>query len=1158
MSLRVRFVVAVFTVCVVFGCEGGKPSGGEGGGSQPGAANPASGNPRAQTGVAAPVKTSPFADEDNVFRLKNLAMLHSLRDTTDGYVTSAAAFERLLEIRPDPNDLLNLARLYCIAESWTPGVDQWVEAGKVLVRYVEEAKKKGNDLPVDVHYLVGMVAAHKADSKTAAERFRTVTKTAPHVKAAWFQLGSALLDLKEFQACVDALLKVVELDKDHVAAHYKIFRAYTRLRNKEQRTIWDQRFQAVKDRVGKVSDRDYEKCEFTSIRMRPTSRAEAQPHPVDLAYRELEVSNLPASARHLSVVDLHLNGDQELFVVGDSVRAMGLGHDEGAGSTLRGIESGDSKQLIPTELDNDEALDMLLVGSDGVVRVFEGAEEGFRVREGAAPTTPIAFLETIDYDHDGDLDVVAVTKEKTVEAWRNNGAGQLELIAGVFPGSLEDVAPNGHVTAADFDLQNDMDFVVGDSGGPAVLYMNLRAGPFRRTEIAGLEGHAIVLAVDLDNDSDIDLVGLPRAGVPFRIAWNDGAKSAGVMNPFRIEAVAEWKEGVEASAADFADVDNDGDFDLFVASSEGLQLWRNSAGTLSRETAEEVAFTSSTGSFRSVSAGDFDGDCLVDVAAIDSAGRVSVWMNSTRNAYERLVLRLVGGKDNERGKGAHVEIVAGQGYQRFMVDGLDGARVGLGTMKLSSLDGVSIQWPNGIRQAVLSDDVERDSHCSMRVIQKLGLVSSCPFLFVFDGTEYRFLTDVVSIAPIDEWLPNGAKPKLDPEEYVRIPGKLVARTDGKIRMAITEELRECTYLDRLQLIRVVHPEGHSVYVDESTRQPAIAPLELFVTRDSETVPAQGLRSDARGAAGTTCSMVDGRYFRPFEESHTQWSGWVEPFRFEIPLASAFETGESRSGLLLLTGRVAWFDSTISYSISQHGREWTPHAAVAIGTNGGETSLFEDAGVPTGMDRTMVIPFDLDKSARAIELRGTMRLLWDRVAFAKRAAQTELVVPGDQNVKLGANDVAIRSEILTPTKTELAWRGYSAIVGDDELHEHGYDFESASAWRTFQIPEGLATRFGDVAELTTTPDDKLVVMAPGDVLWLEFDAGEELKKGEAETYFLLVTGWAKENSFHNSTGRKIGPLPFRSMSEYPPKEDAPETEEYRAYLETYQTRRVRGG
>ena len=72
--------------------------------------------------------------------------------------------------------------------------------------------------------------------------------------------------------------------------------------------------------------------------------------------------------------------------------------------------------------------------------------------------------------------------------------------------------------------------------------------------------------------------------------------------------------------------------------------------------------------------------------------------------------------------------------------------------------------------------------------------------------------------------------------------------------------------------------------------------------------------------------------------------------------------------------------------------------------------------------------------------------------------------------------------------------------------------------------------------------------------MKFDVGPVPRDPvEKVTYFLKVSGWAKESNFHNSTGRYIEPLPFHGMKSYPAVGEEPLGQE--EYVAEYQTRKV---
>ncbi|MFQ5654981.1 MAG: hypothetical protein ACE5GW_09650, partial [Planctomycetota bacterium] len=140
---------------------------------------------------------------------------------------------------------------------------------------------------------------------------------------------------------------------------------------------------------------------------------------------------------------------------------------------------------------------------------------------------------------------------------------------------------------------------------------------------------------------------------------------------------------------------------------------------------------------------------------------------------------------------------------------------------------------------------------------------------------------------------------------------------------------------------------------------------------------------------------------------------------------------------------------------------------------------------------------------------------------------------------------------------LGCPGDSAVEGSAALHEQIYDDRRASPDDSFPRPTGAATRYGEVTALVQFHDDLLVVLVPGDRVVVDFPAPAAPAEGASRTYFLRVTGWAKEASYHNRTGGTIEPLPFRAMSRYPPPPgEGREDETYRAWLHAYQSRIIR--
>jgi hypothetical protein len=168
------------------------------------------------------------------------------------------------------------------------------------------------------------------------------------------------------------------------------------------------------------------------------------------------------------------------------------------------------------------------------------------------------------------------------------------------------------------------------------------------------------------------------------------------------------------------------------------------------------------------------------------------------------------------------------------------------------------------------------------------------------------------------------------------------------------------------------------------------------------------------------------------------------------------------------------------------------------------------------------------------------LAWDRIAWTTK--------PVDREAEIVAR--------LSPETADLRYRGFSELLRRSPNGPHGYDYHrvtKASPWLPFP---GRYTRYGDVRELLETPDDRSVILAPGDEIAVTFDAAHlpPLREGWKRTLFLESHGWDKDADRNTYEGQHMEPLPFRAMKRY--GDPFPETPELKSYVEEWLTREVR--
>ncbi len=169
-----------------------------------------------------------------------------------------------------------------------------------------------------------------------------------------------------------------------------------------------------------------------------------------------------------------------------------------------------------------------------------------------------------DWDGDGDIDLIAANRTGEVRFFRNENAVFTAVDAAGLGFSDADSARDG-VTTADIDNDGDLDLLFsGDDYGR--LYRNAGFGQYVfLQQFAGTDGYMGNFA-DLDNDADLDLV---FAGDTL-CYLNDGS---GYFTPGAVIPVDAAKD---PRALAFADIDRDGDLDFAVACKRSKnQLIRN-------------------------------------------------------------------------------------------------------------------------------------------------------------------------------------------------------------------------------------------------------------------------------------------------------------------------------------------------------------------------------------------------------------------------------------------------------------------------------------------------------------------------------------------------------------------------------------------------------
>ena len=307
------------------------------------------------------------------------------------------------------------------------------------------------------------------------------------------------------------------------------------------------------------------------------------------------------------------------------------------------------------DVTGDGKLDIVLAGEFGpnVLLIGDGARyELARRAFGSFSMRDSEDIAIADFDGDGRLDVVFATEDDMVdEMFLGKGDGAFEDVGErVRPASGALVASNA-VIAEDLNADGFADLVFGDRGPVRVLinnghgYFDLAEGMMPDTDRVTQD----LAFGDVDGDGDLDLLVANEDGNQLLI--NNGKGSFTDASEERLS----FEEGVteETREVDLADVDGDGDLDIFFANvgwkpnlrPNNRLLINNGQGWFTDVSSERLPEEANTLTTVDADFYDLDGDGDMDLVLGNmgqgGAAPVQVWLNDGAGAFEDVTAAVI-------------------------------------------------------------------------------------------------------------------------------------------------------------------------------------------------------------------------------------------------------------------------------------------------------------------------------------------------------------------------------------------------------------------------------------------------------------------------------------------------------------------------------------
>lgn len=271
------------------------------------------------------------------------------------------------------------------------------------------------------------------------------------------------------------------------------------------------------------------------------------------------------------------------------------------------------------DFDGDGDLDLFVGFRQGeanrLYRNDNGTFKDVAAELGVADTTDTRAAAWGDVDSDGDVDLfVGFTRKANIPAklYRNE-AGKAFVDVATTVG-IEALGETRQSSFIDVDHDGDLDLFVGLRDAPNLLFRNDGGHFVSAGKEMGLDDpRRTVGAVwfDMDQDGDLDVFVANQNGDLNGFFRNDGARFVDVASELGMDAAGRAQTS-GSNGPSVADYDNDGDFDLFVASYGPNFFYRNDGGSKFTEIAAQVNLAGGDSATPS-RWGDFDNDGRIDL-----------------------------------------------------------------------------------------------------------------------------------------------------------------------------------------------------------------------------------------------------------------------------------------------------------------------------------------------------------------------------------------------------------------------------------------------------------------------------------------------------------------------------------------------------------------
>lgn len=968
---------------------------------------------------------------------------------------------------------------------------------------LELLKALARDRPDDMRaaYVLGLLTLHAGAPKEAEPLLRSVVEADPDDAYARYFLAQALLAQGRAEDALPLYESAAMRDARLRSALYGASQALARMGRAREAAERLDAFERLRNNpLARLAEFKYTRMGPRAEAVGSPSRPTAAAKPAGELFAPAEDLVAPSSGFRsrpvASAVDLEGDGRATLYL------PRGLG--SAGAEPLAGFPA--IEFAAWGDIDNDGLVDALLCGAQAApVLVVQQPRGVWKARDVPALKALGAARDCMlfDADHDGDLDIFVVTQKGDRVLLSNNGDGTFRSLADRLPkpakasGALQ-------VLAADLDDDRDLDLVVLHAGGGHEVLANERLWSWKAArgfEAFTREPALAVVDARLDDDGETRLLTLtPDLALRSWKRARDGNWSAATLVP----ASGALADHARAQLA-VADVDGDGRMEIAATTPHGMAIWSVAAnGAQKVFSIDDDSIVSWT-----LAALDAKGPSLITYHK-DGAVRVR---RPGPGRFPFAWIALSGGdataatsRSNASGIGARLTARVGgravidDTLRRFSGPGQSLVPLALGLGGAAKIDYLAIDWPDGVFQTELALEPGK----LHRLLETQRQLSSCPLIFAWDGGRFAFVSDFLGVGGLGYLVAPGEYASPRPWENFLFPQGALREKDGRFAIKIGEPMEEAAYIDSVRLVAHDLPAGWNMALDERMQigLPRVTGKAFYFRREALPVRV----SNDRGEDVTAeLREVDKRAADPGPHDRRFIGRLARDHVLTLDFDSSLDAAPGQA-LLVADGWIEYPYSQTMFAAWQAKADYRAPTLEAKGADGRWRVVLKEFGYPAGMPRRIAVPLPaLPQGTRALRLTTNQEIYWDRLAVAWAESAP----------------IAIHAAPLAIAEVRRA--GFPRrTTGPQQQPDYDYAHRDP-LWDTRTQP-GFYTAIGPAAALVREQDDALAIIGPGDELHLEFGALPAPAPGHTRRFVLETHGWAKDMDLYTRDGESVGPLP----------------------------------